>query len=324
MNKRVLLIMPNYSGIYKMLVNNLKSLGFEVMYLDIKTFKYKNIQQRVYCFLKKTFLKDKHYKQYLRGKNIEKNIIEKCSNNYFDYTLIIHPCDFLPSTIQYLKTISKKVIAYHWEGFDRFKASPNLIKEFNSFAVFDKKDYDTFYPDFPNIKLTQSFYFDILPIPENKSIDLLYIGANLDNRYDNLKHISSISNDKKTYYYLYDKNKKLTKFNNIIISDSFFEYKDAVNISAKAKCVIDMKLSVHNGLSLRFFEALHFSQKIITNNKTVKEMDFYNPNNILIINDFKELTESMLNDFLNKEYIEIHQSIKQQYSFKNWFNNISK
>lgn len=50
----------------------------------------------------------------------------------------------------------------------------------------------------------------------------------------------------------------------------------------KSKTLIDFKRDEHDGLSLRFFEAMH--RKIITDNFSVKNYDFYHPNNIFVTN----------------------------------------
>ncbi|MBV7441454.1 hypothetical protein KRX57_08465 [Weeksellaceae bacterium TAE3-ERU29] len=324
MKKRVLLLMPNYSSIYEMIILNLEKMGYEAVYHDIKEFKYKSSSQKLYNFFRKTFLRDKHYKDFLRGKNVEEDIMSTFDNSkdFFDYVLIIHPSEYTPKTVQYLKSMAEKVVAYHWEGFSRFQVPAELISAFDSFGVFDKKDYDEYSVTYPNLKLTQSFYFDFLPISSEKNIDLLYIGANLEDRLEKLKHIADISKDKNTYFRLFSRERISAQYPNIFIEDKGLKYKETLEISSKAKCLIDMKLAVHNGLSLRFFEALYFNQKVITDNPTIKEKDFYNPNNILVIEDFKTLTKESLDNFLNKGYVEIPSKIKEKYSFENWFNTM--
>ncbi|SDE27655.1 hypothetical protein SAMN05421544_10631 [Riemerella columbipharyngis] len=53
---------------------------------------------------------------------------------------------------------------------------------------------------------------------------------------------------------------------------------------------------------------------MITNNLSIRNYDFYNPNNIFIIEN-KKLEG--LEDFLMKKY-EVNQEIKEKYSFSNW------
>ena len=71
----------------------------------------------------------------------------------------------------------------------------------------------------------------------------------------------------------------------------------------------------HNGLSFRIFEAIKYEKKLITNNKTVKQYDFYHPNNIFV---FEEDNFQGLENFLKVAYTPLSEEIKQKYSFTNW------
>ncbi|MBV7441453.1 hypothetical protein KRX57_08460 [Weeksellaceae bacterium TAE3-ERU29] len=321
---KILLLMPSHCSIYKLLIINLERMGYEVSYRDIKYFKYENFNQRLYNFFRKTFLGDRNYKNYLRKKCIEDDIKDafQVKDNYFNYTLVIRPDEYTIGTIQHLKKISKRVIGYQWDGFSRFETPSELINTFDVFGVFDKIDYNNNITKHPNLILTHNFYFDFLPIC-NKEVDLFYIGAKEDNRIETLTHLVKIIEDTKIAYNfrLFSK-EDVDKDFIFPVVDEILSYQEMLIISSKAKAIIDIKHPVHNGLSLRFFEALYFSQKVITDNKTAKEMDFYHPNNILVVEDFQKLTQTELEDFLNKEYVEIPKEIKQKYSFESWFNQM--
>ena len=77
---------------------------------------------------------------------------------------------------------------------------------------------------------------------------------------------------------------------------------------------MDFKLG-HNGLSFRFFEALKYEKKIITDNFSVKEYDFYNPNNIFILH--KDNLEN-LETFLHSDYQKLPPELVEKYSFSSW------
>ena len=320
---RVLLFMPNYSGIYQVLIKNLEKMGYEVIYKEDKPFKYKGIVDKIINFAKKMFLNDNNYKDDLRRKVIEEDILESFNleESFFDYVLIIHPSNYSKDTLLHLKKISKKIVAYHWEGFSRFSVPDEVIDCYDTFAVFDKNDYENYKKKHSNIILSQSFYFDVVSNQVPKNFDLLYIGADFENRFNVLKQFVNISQDKFKNYFKLVSHKPIS-FKGILIDDSKTSYFDYLTLASKSKCQIDIKLKVHNGLSLRFFEALYFSQKIITDNEFVKDLDFYNPNNILIVEDWNTLTNEQLSAFVNSPYEEIPDLIKLKYSFKNWFNNI--
>ncbi len=58
-------------------------------------------------------------------------------------------------------------------------------------------------------------------------------------------------------------------------------------------------------------EALFFNKKLITNNPNVVKYNFYNSNNIMIIED--KVDNVSFNEFINSSYQEIEQSIKNEY-----------
>lgn len=79
-------------------------------------------------------------------------------------------------------------------------------------------------------------------------------------------------------------------------------------MSNKSRVLIDLKREEHNGLSLRFFEAMNYQNKIITNNQSVKEYDFYHPNNIFVT-DYNDI--SGLKEFIALPYMDIKTEIKK-------------
>lgn len=323
MKKRVLLLMTTHYTIYEMIIQNLVNMGYEVIHFEplLKEFKYKNIFQKVDNFFRKTFLNDKDYKKKLQNKHLENQLNEVLNfpDNYFDISLAIRPDAYTTTVINYIKKISKKTIAYQWDGMQRYKTNENIITYFDSFGVFDPDDYKKYYL-YKNVFLTNNFFFDYLPIPK-KEIDILYIGAEQENRKKIINNISLVSNQSNLTKYLriYTEKKKSYQNNSYILNSEKLSYSDFIYFSSKAKCIIDIKVSTHKGLSLRFFEALHFKQKIITNNTYVKEFDFFNTNNILVIEDWFKITPELLLNFINTPLEPISNEIILKYSFENWF-----
>ena len=82
------------------------------------------------------------------------------------------------------------------------------------------------------------------------------------------------------------------------------------------------------GLTLRALEALFFRKKIITDNQDIKKYDFYNENNIYVLenreNEITKDEQKRIEKFLNKEFIEISEKIKNKYTLENWINKIAK
>ena len=146
MNKNIILIIPHHFEIYKGIIKNLETLGFEVelLFLSDTNFIYKSFYQKLSNFFRKTFLLDKKYKKQLRDNFHNENLsslLNKISQEV-DYALVIRPDFFSQTTMQLLKTKTKKMVAYQWDGFKRFPNVLNYINLFDSFYAFDIDDLE--------------------------------------------------------------------------------------------------------------------------------------------------------------------------------------
>ena len=93
-----------------------------------------------------------------------------------------------------------------------------------------------------------------------------------------------------------------------------FSYKRVVEMIKKADILIDYYTDETAGLSLRPMEALFFEKKLITNNRMIKNYDFYNTNNILILDD----DTSNFRQFATSSYVKISNAIRDEYLLSNW------
>ena len=87
--------------------------------------------------------------------------------------------------------------------------------------------------------------------------------------------------------------------------------------------IIDVhKYGIQDGLTFRVFESLFFEKKLITSNKDIASYDFYDLNNIFIIDPDQEVF--IPKTFLSEPYKELPKSIYDQYHYNNWIKAILK
>lgn len=96
-----------------------------------------------------------------------------------------------------------------------------------------------------------------------------------------------------------------------IVQDSFF----------KSRAIIDMEHPNQTGLTMRTFEAIGARKKLITTNSNIKNYDFYNPNNIHVID---RNNPHIPLEFLKTPYITLPPSTYYQYSLSGWIDNVLK
>ena len=315
--------MHNYADIPNLMKKNLDFLGYEnvdfIFYADEK-FKYKNLSEKLHNLFRKSILRDKNFKEKLRKAFIEKTLLQKAQNlpNY-DIILVMNTDFFSDSFLQILKTKTKNLIGNHWDGLSRTPEIYSKINIFDKFYVFDKSDVN----EKNNIFFLTNFYFDfdLHEATKEEKQDVFYLGTYVKNRFDILKKVSQILTknniSQKIVLFSWEKEKNEGA---ITFTNEFMSYEENVKNVQESKALLDLKLKEHNGLSFRFFEALKYHKKLITNNSDVKTYDFYNKENIFILG---EDSESELISFTESPYIEIPEKTREKYSFKNWFTTLT-
>lgn len=90
---------------------------------------------------------------------------------------------------------------------------------------------------------------------------------------------------------------------------------------SKSKAILDIIEVTDSGQSQRAMESIFFEKKLVTNSKLIKNFDFYNSNNIFILD---EDNISDLPEFLEKPYVKIDRAIVERYDVNNWIKRFFK
>lgn len=320
--KRILIIMHNYAGLADLIKKNLEFHNYEnvdfLLYSDEK-FRYKNWREQLNNVYRKTILGDNKYKEILRKAFTENTLIEKAKGLPEYETILVMTTDFFSEEfLTIIRSKTKKLIGNHWDGLNRTPNVYSKLKFFDKFFVFDKNDVD----EKKNIFFLTNFFFDFEENKTESTIenDVFYIGTFVEERFKALNEISKkLSKQKinqKILLFSWDKKEAEGE---IIFTNHFLTYDENIDNVKKSKALLDLKLKEHNGLSFRFFEALKYNKKLITDNPDVKNYDFYKKDNIFIIG---EDSENELKNFIEDPYQEISLEIKNKYSFENWFKTL--
>lgn len=244
----------------------------------------------------------------------------KNKNLKFDYCFVIRG-DLIPENVlEYVRSVSTKMIDYQLDGLAVSEKILEYDNLFDQIYVFDEQDVVN-YPNY-NLKAISNCFFEDKCLL-NKSIDFSYIGVNTENRFNLLEklfiELNRIDESFKIDFFLKQEDFHFRESDKIKMIDKAFTYQQCLDLSNQSKTIIDLKREEHDGLSLRFFEAMNYNNKIITNNRSVAKYDFYNPNNIFIT-DFKNLEG--LEEFLDLPYHKLDDKIILKYRFDNWIKNI--
>lgn len=324
--KKIIFGMPKRYGIYKIFIKKFEELGFEVLDVtfDDEFFQYKNMMEKVSNFCAK--LKgNKEYKQNLKFEHQKHNIIIPLQiiSTKADFALIIRPDLYTEKILKNIKDKSLNMIAFQWDGLDVFPKVRKLIPLFDAFFVFDPSDLSE-----KNVKgiTNPPLDFDNHKI-KRYELDIYFLGIYVENRMEDVldftEKIKAITPNFLIEIYTanlskvkpeYIKNKSLHFFTE---KRSFEEVSQKSSASRILVDFVDLK---HQGLSLRVFQALSNSQKLITNNKEIVKYEFYRQENILVYDKNTSLYE--LENFLKRDFQKLSPKMENKYSFENWFLNI--
>lgn len=326
MRKSILLIAPKFFSYENEIKKELEKQGFQVDYFDERF--GNNSLNKVIIRLKLPFIFNYLSKKYY--KEIQKNVL----NKEYEYIFFINAETIIEESLLNLKEMHKKskFILYMWDSFKNKKQTLKLINHFDRVFTFDEEDlkYDK------KVEFLPLFYID--KFSKSQGIEekyiLSFIGTLHSDRAQILKKLKLIFKEAKISYYFYlyyqskiilkirklllDKNLKNINLN--LISNEKLTFQDINGINNSSRIILDIESPNQSGLTMRTMEvALGMRKKLITTNKSIKKYDFYNENNILVINRDEPKIEEK---FLESNYEELDERIYKKYSINSWIKKI--
>ena len=306
----------------KPIIDQLKKEGFDVDVLiesHPSAIDKSTVIHKVMNIFYRLFLNDKTY--YIKKERLffEKFAEKKLKNENYDITFIIRADMFSEKLIRTARKQSKKMVSYQWDGLEMYPRIFNYYKYFDRKLVFDKKDIINF-PEHHLLPLTNFFHSEDQAAKYNEEIDFFYIGVGLEER---IRWAYNIEKYVKKNFFTYKAILTIPEFRAesktefVSLQHEGISLEQNEKLASTARAIIDFKMESHNGASFRVFECLQKQKKLISNNYTLKDYDFYHPDNIFLT-DFEDL--SGLKEFLQKPYHQIERTIVEKYGIKNWLN----
>ena len=256
--------------------------------------------------------------------------IDKLGNNY-DYILVIRG-EYTPSeSIQYLreKNPHAKMVLYMWDSIQNNRGIQGKWSLFDKVYSFDRADYLK-YKD--RIGFVPLFYCEeyIDQIERNceSEYDIAFIGTAHGDRVKIVKAIRKESerNGLKMFSFLYCPHILVFLYNKLFNKDykyvkrhdlSFkpMTQKEIYEIYSRSDNILDIEIKTQTGLTMRTMDILGLKKKLITTNRDIVNYDFYDKNNILILD--RDNVHLDLG-FLKAPYNELSKEIYDKYSMKSW------
>lgn len=216
---------------------------------------------------------------------------------------------------------SKKIF-WCWNKMDS-KLILELSKYYDEVWTFDEVDSKKY-----NLKYASQFYWrnKEKAIKYSEPEKIYFIGVD-KNRLETIKKFKDYFIGRKIkfeYFLVKSKKTSYSKEDLLDLKESLITYEEMLLKTLKSKCLLELNSENQNGLTLRALEALFYSKKLITNNQSIQNYDFYYDENIFIINE-NNLTNEIFKQieiFLEKPYKKIEESVKEKYTLEAWCEKI--
>ena len=323
--KKILFISPSFFGYECAVVKRLKELGSIVYFFDDRPsngFWGKGLlraHKKLYAYKIK-----KYYEP------IEKQINEIPQ---IDYLFLLSPEAFPISLLRSItnRNSNVKVILYMWDSLKNKVGTQKYLSYCHSVFTFDPKDKQ--YAE--RIQFLPLFYLNeyarIMP-KQTYDYEISFIGTAHSDRIVMFNKVrNQVENyGGKTYAYFYLQSKKLFIYRKLTnpyfkktnISDFRYEplsSKMTMDVIERSKAILDVQHPNQTGLTMRTLEILGSQRKLITTNAEVRNYDFYNPQNILVVDrDNPVIPQS----FMQTPFVPIDECIYKKYSLDGWLNTI--
>jgi len=304
------------------IVHKLKEKGVEAYHINIGAFTHKNFGARVKNAMSKVFI----------GKNLKHEkrqnfIIESLKKiGKQDQILVINPENIEERVHEVIRKYAERNIAYLYDSMSRNPAH-HILHYFDTVFSFDDEDV----AEHGFQKITNYNYLEYCPWEkQNPELDLFYITSYDTQRLQRLNLLINRMSDLSIKFKTIVAGKKSWKNKLAQIVDS--KNIDIIKFRTKnipqqslpelyknTKVILDLQRNNQMGLSFRIFEAMALEKKFITDNENIKNYGFYNPHNILILNeDFSNIEKS----FFETPYQKLPEEIYDRYTLDSWVNTV--
>lgn len=282
------------------------------------------------------FLKVRFLEKYEKLKDgYLSNILNEIRYKKFDYVFMINAAVFPEKFISEINLVCKNSmkILYSWDSLDVYPRAKSLYKYFDRVYSFDPNDVS----ENKELQFLPLFYCDELYDEKQKAelkYDFSFVGFAHTERYQFVKQISEFANEHNYSYFFklylpskihYFRGKYIKKiFSNARMDDFVYSpvpYDILKKVINQSKIVIDLELGNQTGLTMRTIETHGMRKKLITTNANIKKYDFYNEQNILVV-DRKNPRIDL--EFVESGYRKLDQTLYEKYTLSNWLRTIFK
>ncbi len=225
--------------------------------------------------------------------NVELGELEQCKNNNPKLKIDLFLINAIEASSPIMKNVRPKINRFAW----------------NHVYTFDKNDADKYGFSF----IGYTYYSKHLLNPSVLNFDVYFVGGlkggrekMIENVYD---YLTQRDVNCRFDLMTFGRDKEKDALKDVSYSRRWIPYEEVLQKMNSSKCILEICQDGQSGPTLRFFEAVCYNKKLITNNKFVKDFPFYNPNYVQIFNDVADIDVNWV-----KEDVEIDYGYRDEFS----------
>ena len=209
---------------------------------------------------------------------------------------------------------NNRIILHYVNPVENTIFPDDVIRSNCTISSCDKKDCEKY-----GLKYLPSYYYrEYVSIPRKKEYDVFFIGRD-KGRSAKLFELKKAFKEQGVELELYlTAPRRFIFWKNKPYYRPLIDYKRVVEQVTKSKAVLLLNSGAQTGITLRVFESWFNQVKLITDNENVKNLPYYNKNNVFILgqDDINSLRE-----FIESPFIPVAKDLYKWY-FDEWVDNI--
>lgn len=321
-NQRVLFIGPVFFGYETEIIKALRAIGAEVDFLPDRPFT-SSIMKALTRFQRNLVVP--HMNKQFRQR------ITEFGRSHYDYVFVVQGEGLSTTLLREMRTSfpGARFVWYLWDSLRNKRALVPNLSAFDQCFTFDRDDSRAY-----GMGYRPLFYLNEFGTVQQETprFHLSFVGTAHSDRYKVVASIERSLPDSVNFYrYLYlqapwvywahktanpaFRGAKQRDFSFLPLK------KDEVRqIFSDSLAVLDIEHPKQTGLTMRTFETLGARKKLVTTNRSVVDEDFYDPNNVLVVERGRPLTVPPA--FFDSPYVDLASEIYRRYSIDAWLAEI--
>lgn len=230
----------------------------------------------------------------------------------FDVALIINPAQIEPKQLTTALSASERRIAYLYDSFSRWPMSREALAVYDEVFSFDPENAEQY-----GLKKLHNFIYDDYVADGDPGEYSAFVVMAGKDRVPALEGLARAFDQLGVtdYKFLVQCKPIPGAHPGITFFEQRMSLESVGELVKRSRIILDISKPGQAGLSFRFFEAMAARKKVITTNRHVLDYDFYNPANILVIDEADPVIPE---SFVSAPYVDIPAPIYRKYTLQGW------